>query len=101
MSKSEAVEAAAQFVRTRYPDKTDSLVMLPESEEYGFGWAIRFDWKEHLETGHLADAPFTAVVIVPHEEEAAHWPPTALPVAEYMRRREVGDWPGIDQRPGS
>ncbi|MER6373809.1 MULTISPECIES: YrhB domain-containing protein [Streptomyces] len=101
LSKSEAVELAAEFVRAMYPDKVASLVMLPDKcEEYGFGWAVRFDWKEHLETGNPVDAPFTSVVVVPHHGEAAHWPPSALPVAEYMRRREVGDWPSVDRRSG-
>ena len=97
LSKSEAVESAAEFIRGMHPEKTDSLVMLPEKcKEYRYGWAIRFDWREHVESGSLADAPFTAVVIVPHGGEAAHWPPSALPVADYMRLREEGNWPPRD-----
>ncbi|MFI5886840.1 serine protease [Streptomyces sp. NPDC051554] len=100
--KSEALELGAVFIKKAYPDKVDSLVFLPEKcVEYPFGWAIRFDWKEHLETGNIADAPFTSVVIVPHDGEAAHFPPTAFPVAEYMNRRASGDLSADDGRPRS
>ena len=102
LSKSEALELAAAFIKERYPDKSASLVLLPEEcVEYAFGWAIRFDWKEHLETGNVADAPFTSVVIVPHNGEAVEFPPTAFPVDDYMSRRASGDWPTDDWRPRS
>lgn len=102
LSKSEALASAAKFIRNAYPDKADSLVLLPEEcVEHAFGWAIRFDWKEHLETGNIADAPFMSVVIVPHNGEAVEFPPTGFPMDEYLSRRASGDWPTDDWRPRS
>ncbi|WP_078947993.1 hypothetical protein [Streptomyces griseus] len=102
LSKAAALESAAEFIRNSYPDKAESLVLLPEDcVAYPFGWAIRFDWKEHLETGNVADAPFTSVVIVPHNGEAVDFPPTGFPMDEYMSRRASGDWPTADWRPRS
>jgi len=99
LSKTEAVESAAELLRNIYPEKSDSLVMLPEKcVQYSYGWAVRFDWKEHIETGDWSLAPFTAVVIVPHSGEEAHFPPSEFPVADYMSRRASGDWPPEEYR---
>ncbi|MFE4874305.1 YrhB domain-containing protein [Streptomyces sp. NPDC056682] len=93
-SREEAVHSAAELLRGVYPEKTESLVMFPEkSVEYAYGWAVRFDWKEHLETGDWLLSPITSVVIVPHDGTKAHFPPSAFPVDDYMSRRAAGDWP--------
>ncbi|MFR9800044.1 YrhB domain-containing protein [Streptomyces sp. MS06] len=95
MTRDDAVAAAAHFLTGRaYPECADSVVMLPDlAEEFPYGWTVRFDFKEHIETGDPAKAPFTSVVVVPHEGEAVHFPPTALPVGDYMNRRATGGWP--------
>ncbi|MFI2288522.1 YrhB domain-containing protein [Streptomyces niveus] len=93
-SKKAAVQSAAEFLKSLDPDKWPSRVMLPDrSEEYPYGWAVRYDNKEHIETGDHALKPFTAVVIVPHDGSAAHFPPSHLRVSEYMALRATGDWP--------
>lgn len=77
-----------------YPDRADSVVVLPDTAiEFRYGWTVRFDFKEHLETGDLMAAPFSSVIVVPHDGTAVHFPPTFLPTAEYMERRAAGDWP--------
>ncbi|MFH8802478.1 YrhB domain-containing protein [Streptomyces sp. NPDC017936] len=95
LTKEEAVSAGSHFLRTlAYPDRADSVVMLPDAAvEFPFGWAVRFDFREHLETGDPTAAPFTSVVVVPHSGADAHFPPTHLPVADYMDLCATGDWP--------
>jgi len=59
--------------------------MQPElSQEHPAAWVIRFDSQEHLDTGNPALAPFTRVVIVPKDGSAPDFPPTHLPVHEYL-----------------
>ena len=99
LSRDEAVDAAAAHLRKVYPEKSDSLVMLPEEcKEYPYGWAIRFDWKEHIETGSWLGLPFTGVVVVPHSGEEIHSPPTAFRLADYMDRCASGEWPPKEWR---
>ena len=44
-SRDEALDSAAALLRKTYPEKTESLVMLPEkSVEHPYGWVIAFDW---------------------------------------------------------
>ncbi|MFC3346755.1 YrhB domain-containing protein [Streptomyces echinoruber] len=87
--------AAAEYLKSRaYPERADSVVMLPDTAiEFPYGWSVRFDFKEHLETGDPAAAPFSSVVVVPHDGTAAHFPPTHLPMARYMEMCASGDWP--------
>ncbi|MFJ2163290.1 MULTISPECIES: YrhB domain-containing protein [unclassified Streptomyces] len=94
LSRAEAVDSATALLRKVYPEKSDSLVMLPEeSVEYAYGWTISFDWKEHIQTGDWLMSPITSVVVVPHNGEKAHFPPSVFPVDDYMSRRASGDWP--------
>ncbi|MYX27933.1 serine protease [Streptomyces sp. SID8381] len=95
VTKDEAVAAAARHLKTEaYPDRAASVVMLPDTAiEFTYGWSVCFDFKEHIETGDLARAPFSAVVVVPHDGTPAHIPPTYLSVARYMDMCAAGDWP--------
>jgi hypothetical protein len=94
LSRTEAAEAAATYLKSVYPDRVDSLVMLAEqSIAYAYGWAVRFDFKEHLESGDWLQSPITTVVIVPHDGGKPHFPPSVFPVEDYMTRRASGDWP--------
>ncbi|MEV8396497.1 YrhB domain-containing protein [Streptomyces niveus] len=95
VTKDEAVAAAAGFLKSAgHPDKADSVVMLPETAiEFTYGWTVRFDFKEHIETGNFMDAPFTSVVVVPHDGTAAHFAPTFPPTDEYMALQASGNWP--------
>ncbi|MDX3569994.1 YrhB domain-containing protein [Streptomyces sp. ID05-47C] len=95
VTKEEAVLAGAHFLKTAgYPDRPDSIVMLPETAvEFPYGWTVRFDFKEHIETGDSTQAPFSSVVVVPHDGTPAHFAPTFPPVAMYMEMRAAGNWP--------
>ncbi|MET7437645.1 MULTISPECIES: YrhB domain-containing protein [unclassified Streptomyces] len=95
LTKDEVVAAATDFLKNRaYPDRPDSVVVLPETGvEFTYGWTIRFDFKEHIETGDPAQAPFTSVVVVPHDGSTVHLAPTFPAVAEYMDLQAAGNWP--------
>lgn len=95
VTKEEAVSAGALFLKTlAYPDRAESVVMLPDTAvEFPFGWTVRFDFQEHIDTGDPMAAPFASVVVVPRSGAAAHFPPTHLPVADYMELCAAGNWP--------
>lgn len=94
LSRDEASDSAAALLRRVYPERAESLVMMPEKcVEHAYGWTVAFDWKEHIETGDWLLSPITSVVVVPHDGGKAHFPPSAFPVDDYMHRRASGDWP--------
>ncbi|MBL3665377.1 serine protease [Streptomyces sp. M2CJ-2] len=92
LNRDEAVAAASEYLKKKvYPEKPDSVVMLPEaSAHYAYGWTVRFDFKEHIETGDAAQAPFTSVVVVPHDGTDPHFSPTCLPVDQYIEQQASG-----------
>ncbi|MEU5282619.1 YrhB domain-containing protein [Streptomyces sp. NPDC020755] len=94
VTKDEAVRSAQTFLQqVAYPDRADSIVMRPDTAiEFTYGWTVRFDFKEHLETGDPSYAPFTSVVVVPHDGSAADFAPTSMPAAEYMALHASGNW---------
>ncbi|MFD5077524.1 YrhB domain-containing protein [Streptomyces sp. NPDC058371] len=94
-TKTEAVAAATKFLKTiAYPDRVDSVVILPETGiEFSYGWTIRFDFKEHIESKDPAEAPFSSVVVVPHDGTTAHFAPTFPATTEYMALQASGNWP--------
>ncbi|MFD7816600.1 YrhB domain-containing protein [Streptomyces sp. NPDC059785] len=95
VTKDEAVTAAAKFLKTiAYPDRAGSVVVLPDTGiEFTYGWTVRFDFQEHIDTGDPTQAPFTSVVVVPHDGSAAHFAPTFPPTEDYMALQASGDWP--------
>ncbi|WP_459751737.1 type VII secretion-associated serine protease mycosin [Streptomyces sennicomposti] len=95
LSREDAAAAASHCLNTAvYPERAGSVVVFPESGiDFPYGWTFRFDFREHILTGDPAQAPFSAVVVVPHSGAEPHLPPTHLPVAQYMEMCAVGDWP--------
>lgn len=95
VTREEAVAIAADFLKKiAYPDRPDSVVMLPDTcVEFTYGWTVRFDFKEHIETGDFTKAPFSSVVVVPHDGTAAHFAPTFPATDIYMDLRAKGEWP--------
>ncbi|MGW0708762.1 YrhB domain-containing protein [Streptomyces sp. NPDC002643] len=92
MPREEAVSAAARFLMAEcYPDRPDSVVMLADTAvEYAYGWTVRFDFREHIETGDPAKAPFSSVVVVPRDGTPVHFAPTFPPPETYMMTRAMG-----------
>ncbi|OIK25884.1 YrhB domain-containing protein [Streptomyces malaysiense] len=93
-TREEAVAAAERWLRTKmYPERAESVVMRPETATwYPYAWTVCFDFREHLETGDRAQAPFSALVVVPHDGTGAHWSPTYLPAEQYLAQRAAGTW---------
>ncbi|MFI7239469.1 YrhB domain-containing protein [Streptomyces cyaneofuscatus] len=90
----EVVRKAAEFLKkVAYPDRADSVVMLPATAiAFTYGWTVCFDFKENIETGDFAQAPFSALVVIPHDGSAAHIAPTFPPTEEYMALQTSGNW---------
>ncbi|MFF3915394.1 toxin glutamine deamidase domain-containing protein [Streptomyces sp. NPDC001852] len=86
---------AERHLRTKaYPERAHSVVVLPDTAvKFPYGWTVRFDFREHLETGDRALAPFSSVIVVPHDGADPHFPPTALPTAQYLALQAAGAWP--------
>ncbi|MFJ5228021.1 YrhB domain-containing protein [Streptomyces sp. NPDC088400] len=95
LSRTDAVEAARPFLRQAFAyESAYTIVLQPElSEEHPIAWLVRFDSQEHLDTGDILRAPMTRVVIVPKDGSPVHFPPTHLPVDEYLRQLVSGEWP--------
>ena len=74
--------------------ETYTPVLLPkESLEHAVAWLVRFDSKEHLETGDMRFMPFTRVLVVPKGGTPVHFPPTYLPLEVYLDELAAGEWP--------
>ncbi len=97
MSRKDAVAAASRYLNTTaYPEKAGSVVVFPDSgTDFAYGWTFRFDFREHMETGDASKAPFSAVVVVPHDSTAVHLAPTFPATEQYMAMRAAGTWPPV------
>ncbi|MFC5805759.1 YrhB domain-containing protein [Streptomyces formicae] len=94
LSQKEAFEAARAFLTQALADRPYTIVLQPElSQEHPIAWLVRFDSREHLDTGDVTKAPFTRVVVVPKDGSAVHFPPSRLPVADYLDLLMRGEWP--------
>lgn len=94
LTQNDAFAAARTFLADIPSLGQFTLVVQPElSQEHPIAWLVRFDSQEHLDTGELAQAPFTRVVVVPKDGSGVHFPPTHLPVAEYLDLVMRGEWP--------
>ncbi|MGY0017861.1 YrhB domain-containing protein [Streptomyces sp. YJ-C3] len=95
VTKDEAVTAAENFLKNvGYPDRVDSVVMLPDTaNNFPYAWTVRFDFQEHIDTGEFALAPFSSLIVVPHDGSPAHFAPTYPPPAEYLALQAAGNWP--------
>ncbi|MFI1942216.1 YrhB domain-containing protein [Streptomyces purpureus] len=94
ISQNDAFDAARTFLAGTEASRTYTIVLQPElSTEHPIAWLVRFDSQEHLDTGDFTKAPFTRLVVVPKNGSAAHFPPSHLPVAEYLDRVARGEWP--------
>ncbi|MFJ4918376.1 YrhB domain-containing protein [Streptomyces sp. NPDC088725] len=100
VTNDEAVTTAAvSLKKIAYPDRVDSVVVLRKTTiDFAYGWTVRCDFKEHIETGDFTQAPFTSVIVVPHDGTAAHFALTFPPTEEYMALQAAGNWPPPQER---
>ncbi|MEU0369421.1 YrhB domain-containing protein [Streptomyces sp. NPDC006283] len=94
LTQDDALAAARTYLAEVLADRPYTIVLLSElSQEHPIAWLIRFDSQEHLSTGDPTKAPFTRVVVVPKDGSPVHFPPSHLPVAEYLELLVRGEWP--------
>ncbi|AZM89267.1 YrhB domain-containing protein [Streptomyces sp. W1SF4] len=93
LTLNEAVEAARPYAERAYSDGPWTLVMQPElSEEHELAWIIRIDAQESIDSGNRWAGPLTKVVIVPKDGAEVHFPPSHMPVADYLAFVRHGGW---------
>ncbi|MFI1175629.1 YrhB domain-containing protein [Streptomyces melanogenes] len=87
MDREAAVAAASKFLAATPIADQCTIVVLPEiSVEHHKAWAVSFDSQEHIDTQDLSLAPFMRVVIVPKDGSRPHFPPSYIPVREYVEQ---------------
>ncbi|MCX5124429.1 YrhB domain-containing protein [Streptomyces sp. NBC_00347] len=100
LSSADAFAAAEAFLTRAFEhsQRRYTLVLQPDlSEEFDIAWAVRFDSREHLDTGDRKFAPPTRLALVPQEGTAPHFPPSHIPVAEYLAYARHGGWAGASK----
>ncbi|MFD7548200.1 YrhB domain-containing protein [Streptomyces sp. NPDC059816] len=102
LSKEEALQAARQFLEAAYADDSSgwTIVVLPDgSYRYHAGWAVRFDSQEALDSGQPWVGPMMKILLVPDDGSEPEFPPTNIPVPDYLEKLAAGEWPaGGDAR---
>lgn len=94
MTKEQALEAAAAFLREIYPTAPPTIVLLPErAEEFAWAWRVIFDTQEHIDTGDIMQAPLSRALTVPKDGTAVDWVPTAFSVDEGVGYLNTGQYP--------
>lgn len=86
VSREAAAAAASRYLNTvAYPDRAGSVTVLPEAgTEFAYGWAFRFEFREHSGARTQANPQSDYVIVVPHSGAAPHFPPPDIPTAQYM-----------------
>ncbi|MEV5613638.1 YrhB domain-containing protein [Streptomyces sp. NPDC052225] len=95
LTKDEAVTLAEKFLKNlAYPERAASVVMLPDTaNDFPYAWTVQFDFQEHIDSGDVAQAPFSALIVVPPDGSPAHFAPTFPPAEEYLALQAAGNWP--------
>jgi hypothetical protein len=87
VSREEATRIALDHLEKVFQGEKYTFVMQPElTKEYQTVWSVRFDTKEHIDTGDMTKAPFTRVLLVPKDGSPPWFSPTAWSTSEFERR---------------
>lgn len=93
LTLNEAVEAAKPYLAKAFAYEPWTIVLQPElSEELDLAWAIRFDTQESIDAGDHWVGPLTKVVLVPKDGAAVQFPPSHLPMDEFLAHVRHGGW---------
>ncbi|MFF4367515.1 YrhB domain-containing protein [Streptomyces sp. NPDC001594] len=93
LTLNEAVEAARPFVERAYAAESWTPVMRPElSREHEVAWIVRVDTQEGLDKGDSWVGFLANVVLVPKDGTEVRFPPTHLPLDEYLAYVRQGGW---------
>jgi Immunity protein 35 len=94
MTKEQALDAAAAFLREIYPTAPPTIVLLPElAQEFAWAWLITFDTQEHIDTGDITQAPLSRALAVPKDGATVRWVPTPFSADESVGYLNTGQYP--------
>lgn len=89
----EAVEAVRIRLGALFAAGSWTLVLKPElTAEHELAWIVRYDTQESLDAGDSWPGPFNKVVIVAKDGSWVDFPPTHLPLDEYLTYVRHGGW---------
>ncbi|MEU8435791.1 YrhB domain-containing protein [Streptomyces sp. NPDC029216] len=93
LTLNEAVEAARPFVERAFAAESWTPVLRPElSRDHEVAWIVRVDTQEGIDTGDPWVGFLANVVLVPKDGTAVRFPPTHLPLDEYLAYVRQGGW---------
>ncbi|WP_328789611.1 YrhB domain-containing protein [Streptomyces sp. NBC_00273] len=93
LTSNEAVEAARARLEQAFASEPWTIVLRPElTQEHEAAWIVRYDTQEGIDAGDPPVGPFHKVVIVPKDGSRADFPPTHLPLDEYLAYVRHGGW---------
>ncbi|GLX18408.1 YrhB domain-containing protein [Streptomyces lavendulae] len=89
----DAVEAARPFLEEAFASEPWTLVLQPElSEEFDLAWVVHFDTQESIDADDNWVGPLTKQVLVPKDGGAVQFPPSHLPLDEFLAYVRHGGW---------
>lgn len=94
VSKEEAERSVEEFLNKVYGAGsvgTSMLIERDETTELDNAWSVLFDTVAHKETGDWMKAPISRVVVVPKDGSPVHFPPTAMPLGDYLAEVAAGE----------
>ncbi|WP_103501094.1 YrhB domain-containing protein [Streptomyces sp. SM14] len=90
VSREDALRIAVDHLHKVYEREGYAFVAEPAlTQEYRSLWAVRFDTQESRDTGDMTKAPFVRVLLVPKDGGRPWFPPTALPLGDYVAQFEA------------
>ncbi|SER43304.1 Immunity protein 35 [Lentzea xinjiangensis] len=96
VTRADAVERARTALQDHYgkdlhDDELGTVVVQEELvEEYPAAWLVPFASEHFIRTGDLNYALVPSVLLVPKDGSPAHYPPSAIPVVEYLENVASG-----------
>lgn len=90
VSRNDAHRAAQRVLARSYGDEAvGSSLVIEGLSEVSNAWIVAFD-RADLDTDDPTRLPMVRNIIVPKDGADAHYPPTALPILEYLSQVETG-----------
>ncbi|WP_406085565.1 YrhB domain-containing protein [Streptomyces virginiae] len=93
LTLNEALEAARARLEQAFASEPWTIVLKPElTQEHELAWIVRYDTQESIDAGDPMVGPFNKLVIVPKDGSRVDFPPTHLPLDEYLAYVRHGGW---------
>ncbi|GGS00141.1 hypothetical protein Snoj_70220 [Streptomyces nojiriensis] len=93
LTSDEAVEAARARLVQAFAPEPSTIVLRPElTREHEQAWTVRFGTRESTGAGDPWASPFNTLVIVAKDGSWVDFPPTHLPLDEYLAYVRHGGW---------